>query len=171
MSLLKGTAKEALQGFDPQNDNPNNAYTNVPAGEYDAVLNSAEHKVFTSGWEAFAIEIGFIGGEYDGRKEFINIGFRGDNIPEFVYNKNIKLVSQLAFVCGLELQDDDWADEAALQWAFKDGVGAQFIAHITETKNKKDPSNPYRNFTFEKYPEGSVSASTLIDIDDEDLPF
>lgn len=169
MSLLKGTAKEALQGFDPQNDNPNNAYTNVPAGEYDAVLNSAEHKVFTSGWEAFAIEIGFIGGEYDGRKEFINIGFRGDNIPEFVYNKNIKLVSQLAFVCGLELQDDDWADEAALQWAFKEGIGAQFIAHITETKNKRDASNPYRNFTFERYPEGVVDASTLID--EDDLPF
>lgn len=171
MSLLKGTAKEALQGFDPQKDNPNNAYTNVPAGEYDAVLNSAEHKVFTSGWEAFAIEIGFIGGEYDGRKEFINIGFRGDNIPEFVYNKNIKLVSQLAFVCGLELQDDDWADEAALQWAFIEGVGAQFIAHITETKNKKDPSNPYRNFTFEKYPEGTIEASSAIEIDEDDLPF
>lgn len=169
MSLLKDTAKEALQGFDPKADDPNVAYTNVPAGEYDAVLNSAEHKVFNSGWEAFAIEIGFVGGEYDGRKEFINIGFRGDKIPEFVYNKNIKLVSQLAFVCGLDLQDEDWEDEAALQWAFKAGVGAQFIAKITEAKNKKDPSNPYRNYAFEQYPEGTVDVSTMIE--DEDLPF
>lgn len=180
MSLLKGTAKESLESFDPKKDNPNNAYTNVPAGEYDAVLNNVEHKVFDSGWEALSIEVGFVGGEYDGRKEFINIGFRGDKIPEFVYNKNIKLVAQLAFVCGLELTDEDWDDEDNLAWAFKAGVGNQFLMTITETKNKKDPSNPYRNFVFESYEEEPVqtaptdpfeSNGKTIDISDDDLPF
>lgn len=169
MSLLNSTAKEALQGFNPQTDNPNTAYTNIPAGTYDAALMNATHKVFNSGWEAFAIELEIVGGEYDGRKEFINVGFRGDNIPDFVYNKNIKMVSQLAFVSNVELRDEDWEDENSLEWAFKEGVGSQFILNITESKNKKDPSNPYRNFTFEKYEEGTIPASEMID--EDDMPF
>lgn len=179
MSLLKGTAKESLESFDPKNDNPNNAYSNVPTGEYDAVLINTEHKVFDSGWEAFSIEIGFVGGEYDGRKEFINIGFQGDKIPEFVYNKNIKLVAQLAFVCGLELTDDDWDNEDNLTWAFKPALGGQFLVEISETKNKKDPSNPYRNFKFESYAEeptlpnaGDPNESNGTPAPtDEDIPF
>lgn len=170
MSLLKGTAAEALQGFDPKTDDPNVAFTNIPAGEYDALLVNATHKVFESGWEAFSIEVDVVGGEYDGRKEFVNIGFRGTNIPEFVYNKNIKLVSQLAYSCGLSLADDDWESEATLQWAFKEGIGSQFIMNITESKNKKDPAKPYRNFTFAPYEKGSILASDII-VDDESLPF
>lgn len=170
MSLLKGTAAEALQGFDPKTDDPNVAFTNIPAGEYDALLVNATHKVFDSGWEAFSIELDVVGGEYDGRKEFVNIGFQGDNIPEFVYNKNIKLVSQLAYSCGLALMDADWEDEAALQWAFKEGIGSQFIMNITESKNKKDPAKPYRNFTFKPYEKGSIPVSD-IQIGDDDLPW
>lgn len=176
MSLLKGTAKASLESFNPKEDNPN-GNANVPAGEYDAVLLNTEHKVFESGWEAFSIELGFVGGDYDGRKEFINIGFRGDKIPEFVYNKNIKLVAQLAFVCGLELTDEDWDDEDNLSWAFKPALGGQFLVEITETKNKKDPANPYRNFKFEAYadepalPAGDPNQSNPIEISDEDVPF
>lgn len=180
MSLLKGTARESLESFNPKEDNPNNAYSNVPAGEYDAVLVNTEHKVFDSGWEAFSIELGFVGGEYDGRKEFINIGFRGEKIPEFVYNKNIKLVAQLAFVCGLELTDEDWDDEDNLTWAFKPALGSQFLVNISETKNKKDPSNPYRNFVFESYAEEPTTGpvadtfeknTQTIEINEDDIPF
>lgn len=172
MSLLKGTARESLEGFNPKNDNPNNAYENVPAGEYDAVLANTEHKVFDSGWEAFSIEINFVGGDVDGRKEFINIGFRGDKIPEFVYNKNIKLVAQLAYVCGIELSDEDWSDEDNLSWAFKEALGGQFLINITETANKKDPSKPYRNFTFEAYVEDPSPVNhDAVEVGEEDLPF
>ena len=168
MSLLRGTAKEALEQFNPKTDNPNgDGFDKVPAGEHDAVLLNATHKVYDSGWEAFSIEIGVVGGEHDGRKESINVGFRGDKIPEFVFNKNIKMVAQLAFVSGLELVDADWEDESALQWAFKPAVGAQFIMDIKEAPNKKDPSNPYRNYFFKQY-ENVIESLT---ISDDDMPF
>lgn len=171
---LRDLANEILAGFDPKTDDPNaGGNSGLPDGEYDVTLSNAEHKVFNSGWEALSFENEVTVGESAGQKEFINLGFDTTKTPEFVLQKNIKLVAKLASVIGLQLTDDDWEDETTMAAAFKDGVGSQFVLAITSSPNKKDPSRPYKNYDFIAYddPADQPVDTSTIDISDEDLPF
>jgi hypothetical protein len=171
---LKDLANEVLAGFDPKTDNPNaGGFDGLPDGEYDVQLDKVEHKVFQSGWEALSFSTEVTVGEASGRKEFISLGFDEAAVPNFVLQKNIKLVGKLASVIGLQLADDDWEDETTLANAFQDGLGSQFILEITSSPNKKDPSKPYKNYDFIPYDEPNDAPNTdaVIDISDEDLPF
>lgn len=152
---LKELALETLENFDPAKDNPN-SQGNIPGGEYDVVVEKAGFRVYDSGYDCVSIECKVIGGAYDGRKEIINFNV----VPEYEVNKkwpgllkkNIKLISQLAFACGFDLEDDDWEDQLSLGDAFgAKAMGAQFVLEITESENKKDPSKPYRNYRFLRY--------------------
>lgn len=172
---LRELMNETLANFDPKKDNPNaGGFENLPDGDYDVVLNNAEHKVFQSGWECLSFENEVTIGEAAGRKEFINLSF-AENTPEFVLTKNIKLLAKFASVTGIQLSDDDWEDETTLAEAFKGAVGSQYILKITSSPNKKEPAKPYRNFDFEEYDEEESAPvfdpDTQIDISDEDIPF
>ncbi len=169
---LQDLMNEVLETFDPKTDDPNaGGFENLPDGEYDIVLNKAEHKVFQSGWECLSFEHEVTTGEMAGRKEFVNFGF-GGNTHEFVLKKNIKLVAKLASVTGINLTDDDWEDETTLAEAFKSAEGSQYILKITSSPNKKKPEEPYRNFDFIEYEDEVPEANAdTVDVSDEDLPF
>lgn len=170
---LRDLANDVLANFDPKKDDPNAGGSGLPDGEYDVTLEKVEYKVYESGWEALSFMHEVTVGESAGRKEFINLGF-GGKTPEFVLQKNIKLVAKLASVIGLQLTDEDWEDEESLASAFKDGEGSQYLLTITSTPNKKDPSNPYKNYDFIAYDEEDGAPEfegESIDISDEDLPF
>lgn len=161
MMALREIALETLENYNPATDNPN-SQSNIPAGEYDVVIEKAGFRIYDSGYDCVAIECKVIGGDYDGRIELININVAPDyavnKMHKFIHQRNIKLISQLAFACGIELDDDDWEDQQSLGDAFGNrAMGAQFVLEITESPNKKDPGNPYRNYRFMKY--------------EEDLPF
>lgn len=172
---LKDLANEILAGFDPKTDDPNaGSNQGLADGEYDVTLANVEHKIFQSGWEALSFENEVTVGEAAGQKEFINLGFDTAKVPEFVLQKNIKIVAKLASVIGLQLTDDDWEDETTMAAAFKDGIGSQFILEVKSTQNKKDPSRPYKNYDFIAYDDPAdqpIDRLGSIDISDEDLPF
>ncbi|MGF3066624.1 DUF669 domain-containing protein [Facklamia sp. P12945] len=157
---LKEIAMETLGNFDPAKDNPN-GQGNIPVGEYDVIVEKAGHVVYESGYDCVAITCKVVGGEYDNRNELININVDPETESykkyPFLLSKNIKMISQLAFACDINLSDDDWEDQLSLGDAFaKEAVGKQFVLEITESKNKKDPSNPYRNYQFLKYAEDEL---------------
>ncbi|EMF0283842.1 MULTISPECIES: DUF669 domain-containing protein [Enterococcus] len=170
---LKDLANEVLAGFDPKTDDPNaGGFEGLSDGEYDVQLEKAEHKVFQSGWEALSFAMEVTVGESAGRKEFVSLGFDESAVPNFVLQKNIKLVGKLASVIGLQLSDDDWEDEETLAQAFQDGLGSQFVLKITSSPNKKDPSKPYKNYDFIPYDDQSeLSTVDVSDISDEELPY
>ena len=158
---LREVATETLSSFDPAKDNPN-GNGNIPAGEYDVVVEKADFRVYESGYDAVAITCAVVGGDFDGRKELININvapeYKVNKDHPFLLKRNIKLISQLAFACDMELSDDDWEDQQSLGDAFRErGVGQQFVLNITESPNKKDPSNPYRNYQFLKYEDDGLA--------------
>ncbi|MBO1087636.1 DUF669 domain-containing protein [Enterococcus hirae] len=170
---LKDLANEVLAGFDPKTDDPNaGGFETLSDGEYDVQLEKAEHKVFQSGWEALSFAMEVTVGEAAGRKEFVSLGFDETAVPNFVLQKNIKLVGKLASVIGLQLSDDDWEDEETLAQAFQDGLGSQFVLKITSSPNKKDPSKPYKNYDFIPYEDQSEFSNVDVsDISDEELPY
>ena len=172
---LKDLANEILAGFNPKTDDPNaGGNQGLADGEYDVTLTNVEHKVFESGWEVLSFTNEVTVGEAADQKEFINLGFDTAKVPEFVFQKNIKLVAKLASVIGLQLTEDDWDDETTLADAFKDGIGSQYILKVTSSLNKKDPSRPYKNYDFIAYDDPAdqpIESSGSIDISDEDLPF
>lgn len=170
---LQDLANQILAGFDPKNDDPNaGGFDGLADGEYDVTLENVEHKVFKSGWEALSFTNEVTVGEASGQKEFISLGF-AEGTPDFVMQKNIKLVAKLASVIGLQLSDSDWEDETALAEAFRDGIGSQYILKVTSSPNKKDPSRPYKNYDFIAYddPEEAQAGGGSFDISDEDLPY
>lgn len=147
---LADKAQEILQGFDPKKDSPNNSNQNLPDGEYDMVLNSVTHKVSErTGTEWVSLECEVIAGELSGRKEFVGMFFGTGS--EFVTNKAIKSIAQAASVFEIELTNEDWEDEHTLVEGLQPAIGSQFLLKVVSTPNKKEPTNPYRNFDFIGY--------------------
>lgn len=147
---LADKAQEILKGFDPKKDSPNNSNQKLPDGEYDMVLNSVTHKVSErTGTEWVSLECEVIAGELSGRKEFVGMFFGTGN--EFVTNKAIKSIAQAASVFEIELTNEDWEDEHTLVEGLQPAIGSQFLLKVVSTPNKKEPTNPYRNFDFIGY--------------------
>lgn len=147
---LADKAQEILQGFDPKKDSPNNSNQKLPDGEYDMVLNSVTHKVSErTGTEWVSLECEVIAGELSGRKEFVGMFFGTGS--EFVTNKAIKSIAQAASVFEIELTNEDWEDEHTLVEGLQPAIGSQFLLKVVSTPNKKEPTNPYRNFDFIGY--------------------
>lgn len=160
---LRDIALETLENFDPAKDSPN-GQENIPAGEYDIVVEKAGFRVYDSGYDALVIQTKVVEGPMIDRTETINMnvdpGYKVNQDYPFLMKRNIKLISQLAFACDFDLTEDDWEDQQSLGDAFAEkAVGRQFVLKITESKNKKDPSNPYRNYEFMKY------------LDEDEFPF
>ncbi|KRK39974.1 DUF669 domain-containing protein [Loigolactobacillus bifermentans] len=160
---LRDRAKKVMGSFDATKES-SNGYENIPAGDYNMVLEAAEDTVYKSGYEAFRVKMSVMDGKYAGRTDSTNLNPDADN--DYVADTAVKTIARLANAVGLELTDDDWEALDTLQEAFMDSRGKVILCHITESKNKKDPSNPYRNYDFEPSEQPEE-----IDIQDDDMPF
>lgn len=161
---LRDRAAKALDGFDATKDSASAGFQNIPAGDYNMILEGAEHAVFKSGYEAFQVKMSVLDGEYTGRKENTNLNPDASN--DFVADTAVKTIARLANAVGLVLTDDDWDSVDTLQDAFMDSKGKTMIAHITESPNKKKPESPYRNYDFEPMEQPQAA-----DLSDDDIPF
>lgn len=172
MSLLD-LAKEIKQNYKPETDKIN-GNDPIPAGEYDGVISDVKYFFSeTSGWENVNIDVEITTGEQAGRKERVSFSFieewNGKPIPDFVLKRNMKTAQKLAYLGGYEFKETDFVDTNSVALALKNIIGTQLILTIKETKNKKDPSNPYRNYEFDEYPNfGPDNASQ---IGNDDVPF
>ncbi|MEK1356133.1 hypothetical protein HCY81_01710 [Limosilactobacillus fermentum] len=154
---LSKLAASTLSNFDAKKDNVN-GQTELPAGTYNTILEQAEHRIYDSGYDCLMFVLTVIDGKYVGRKEFVRASLAtkkkdGTDMPDFVVSKNIKLIAKLAAQVGLAITPDMFAGNETdcyekISKALYPYKGKPLTTIISESPNKKDPSNPYRNYDF-----------------------
>ncbi|TPR40429.1 DUF669 domain-containing protein [Apilactobacillus micheneri] len=166
-----------LKDFDPKKDNINGGGNGLPAGDYKVSISEAGHTVYKSGYDCLKFKFEVIEGEHTGESELMNVSFaetskKGNPIPDFVLERNMKTILTLSELMDAGVTSDmfllgnETDIHVAIDKKIHDKVGVVVNMNISERPNKKDPSNPYKEYEFSeaKQPEN-------IDIDDEDLPF
>lgn len=181
-----------LKNFDAKNDKINVSNMNgLPAGEYEVMVENAEHKVYGSGFDCFAVTLNVVSGEHAGQKEFINTSFaettkNGNAIPDFVLERNARMVMKLGALMGASVSPEVFLlpNETDIHEKLNELIHPEIgkLVHLTiKTRpNKKDPDNPYKEYEFDEAEtkvetpdagETPFSNGDQIEIDDEDLPF
>lgn len=177
--------KNATKDWDAKKDGLNQSQA-IPAGEYEVMLGKTDHPVYKSGWDCLRFDMQVIAGKYASRHEQLRISLatktsKGKPMPEFVVSRNIRTIAKVGEMVGLEMKPDYFPDNETdayekLVEAFKPYEGKTLHMKITETPNKKDPDNPYRNYEFSEGKEISKPTPVEADTDaptveDNDLPF
>ena len=154
---LSKLAASTLSSFNAKKDNIN-GQAELPAGTYNTIMERAEHRVYPSGYDCLLFVLTVIDGEYVGRKEFVRASLAtkkkdGTDMPDFVVSRNIKLIAKLSAQVGLAVTPEMFAGNETdcyekISRALYPYKGKPLTMAITESPNKKDPSNPYRNYDF-----------------------
>ncbi|MCF1614807.1 DUF669 domain-containing protein [Tetragenococcus koreensis] len=163
MGLLD-TLQTVGKDFDAKKDNVNQSQR-LEAGNYPVRLKSAQAGQSKGGRDQISINLEVVSGENKDRQEIIFVSF-DDDLPEFVLEKNGRILLKIAAMVGVEFKKKDLEDEYAASEALSKGIGQQFKMELTVSPNKKNPDFPYRNYNFEP-----LKDETEDDFDDEDLPF
>ena len=172
MSILDAL-KKTKENFDPRKDTINQPM-GLPAGEYAVRLKSSNHEAnpHTKREEA-AIVLEVISGNHKNMLEFINLNF-DDDLPEFVIDKNAKILLALAEYAGVEFTESELQSEQTIAEAMKRGIGKQFKMELKLSKNKKNPDYPYRNYEFSEMKNEFTDdpfAQNESEIGESDIPF
>ncbi|OYS78985.1 hypothetical protein CBG04_07835 [Limosilactobacillus reuteri] len=185
MSLLDAY-KKATTNWNAKEDKVNQSQV-IPTGTYEVMLGKVDHPVYKSGWDCLRFDMQVIVGKYASRHEQIRVSLatkttKGNAVPEFVVSRNIRTIAKIGEMVGLEMKPDYFPDNETdayekLVTAFKPYEGKTLQMIITETPNKKDPDNPYRNYDFSESrinveePKPTENGETDTTIEDGDLPF
>lgn len=172
MSILDAL-KKTKENFDPRKDTINQPM-GLPAGEYAVRLKSSNHEAnpHTKREEA-AIVLEVISGNHKNMLEFINLNF-DDDLPEFVIDKNAKILLALAEYIGVQFTESELQSEQTIAEAMKRGIGKQFKMELKLSKNKKNPDYPYRNYEFSEMKNEFTDdpfAQNESEIGESDIPF
>lgn len=172
MSILDAL-KKTKENFDPRKDTINQPM-GLPAGEYAVRLKSSNHEAnpHTKREEA-AIVLEVISGNHKNMLEFINLNF-DDDLPEFVIDKNAKILLALAEYIGVQFTESELQSEQTIAEAMKRGIGKQFKMELKLSKNKKNPDYPYRNYEFSEMKNEFADdpfAQNESEIGESDIPF
>ena len=172
MSILDAL-KKTKESFDPRKDTINQPM-GLPAGEYAVRLKSSNHEAnpHTKREEA-AIVLEVISGNHKNMLEFINLNF-DDDLPEFVIDKNAKILLALAEYIGVQFTESELQSEQTIAEAMKRGIGKQFKMELKLSKNKKNPDYPYRNYEFSEMKNEYTDdpfAQNESEIGESDIPF
>lgn len=160
MGLLDTLKAVKQEGFDPKKDKINSGGGLLESGTYPVLLASSDLSATKSGHEQIVITLKVVSGEHAERKEMIFLSFY-DELPDFVKEKNAKILLKLAEVAGVQFTNKDLGDEYSTAEALKNGIGRQFKMELKVVPNKKNPDYPYRNYDFEPLE---------LDAEDDELP-
>lgn len=167
MSLLDTLKAVKEEGFDPKTGKINEGGL-LPSGTYPVRLLTSEHNVNPSNnREQVIVTLEVTSGENKGRQEKLFLVF-DDDLPDFVVDKNAKILLSLAEYGKVDFTESDLANTETTANALKRGIGNQFIMNLKVVPNKKNPDYPYRNYEFEGLEQSSGSN---LDIKKSDLPF
>ncbi|MCC4417531.1 hypothetical protein [Limosilactobacillus reuteri] len=185
---LQDAFNKATKDWNAKTDSANQSEL-IPAGTYQVMLDKVDHPVYDSGWDCLRFSMQVIKGKYASRKEQLRISLatkttKGKPMPDFVVSRNIRTISKIAAMVGLQVTPEMFPDNETdayekLMVAFKPYEGKTLEMKITVSPNKKDPDNPYRNYDFaegikveepqaKEEPLATDDAPTL---EDSDLPF
>lgn len=174
---LADLVNKNLKGFDPRKDNINGGGNGLPAGDYKVTISEAGHHVYDSGFDCLRFKFEVVEGEHTGESELMNISFaetssKGNPIPDFVLERNMKTVLTLGSLMkadldsGMFLLGNETDIHRAIDEKIHGHIGVLVNMNITERPNKKDPSNPYKQYEFSE-----AEQPEQIDVEDDDLPF
>ena len=164
MSILNAMKMVKDSGFNA--GDAINTSTGLETGIYPVRIKQAERAVFKD-TERANITLEVVSGNHKDRLEFLELNFN-DNLPEFVLEKNGKILITLVDILGVNPTKDQLADTEGLVEYFQGQIGKQFKMDLKLTKNKKNPQYPYRNYEFSKLDDNPFDVS---DEDTDDFPF
>lgn len=164
MGLLDTLKAVKQEGFDPKKDKINSGGGLLESGTYPVLLASSDLSATKSGHEQIVITLKVVSGEHAERKEMIFLSFY-DELPDFVKEKNAKILMKLAEYVGVQFTNKDLADELSTADALKAGIGRQLQMELKVVPNKKNPDYPYRNYDFDSLEDDSLDEELM------DLPF
>ena len=133
-----------------------NTSTNLESGIYPVRIKQAERREF-KGQERANITLEVVSGDHKDRLEFLELNFN-DTLPEFVLEKNGKILLTLIDVLGVDPTKDQLEDAEGLVEYFQSQIGKQLKMDLKLTKNKKNPQYPYRNYEFSNLEENPFDA-------------
>ena len=164
MSILNALQAVKDSGFNA--GDAINTSTNLETGIYPVRIKQAERREF-NGQERANITLEVVSGTHKDRLEFLELNFN-DTLPEFVLEKNGKILLTLIDVLGANPTKDQLQDTEGLVEYFQTQIGKQLKMDLKLTKNKKNPQYPYRNYEFSKLDENPFD-DAADDLDD--FPF
>lgn len=187
---LRDIANKTLSGFDAKTDHII-ASAGLPAGDYTAVVETVEHRAFDSGWDCFGTTFQVVEGEHAGQRENVNVSLAeqtksGKAIPDFILDRNIKFITKLGALLGVEITASDFGNEGTnetdihehLANKLHDKAGEVVILTVQVRPNKKDPSNPYTSYDLteaeqptELPADDPFESNGKTTVNDDDLPF
>lgn len=164
MGLLDTLKAVKEEGFNPKTDKINGGGGLLETGVYPVMLTSSDLSATKNGHEQVVVTLKVVSGDHAERKEMIFLSFY-DELPDFVKEKNAKILMKIAEYTGVQFTNKDLADEMTAADALKNGIGKQFKMDLKVVPNKKNPDYPYRNYDFD-------SLDMVADDEDMlDLPF
>ncbi|WEV51649.1 DUF669 domain-containing protein [Lactobacillus sp. ESL0731] len=191
MGLLDALNQVKQEKFDPSEGKTGSGFEKLPAGTYNVNLKEVNHGAWNSGTEYIRFTMEVLDGEEAGRQEFITptlaeVSAKGKPIPDFVLATSIKTIKVIGQMAGFVVPDSVFAGQTetenyeAIAKAFQPYIGKVMQMTIKESRNKKDPDNPYRNYEFAQLEQPKKAAvkkdpfagsGDTVNISDEDLPF
>lgn len=162
MGLLDTLKAVKEEGFNPKTDKINGGGGLLGSGIYPVMLTSSDLGATKNGHEQVVITLTVVSGDDKDRKEMLFLSFY-DELPDFIKEKNAKILMKLAEYTGVQFSNKDLADEMAAADALKNGIGKQFKMDLKVVANKKNPDYPYRNYDFDSL-EVSAAEEELMDL-------
>ena len=144
MSILNALQAVKDSGFNA--GDAINTSTGLETGIYPVRIKSADRSEF-NGYERTNIALEVTSGKDKDRLEFLELNFN-DNLPDFVLEKNGKILLTLIDILGANPTKDQLEDAEGLVEYFQSQIGKQLKMDLKLTKNKKNPQYPYRNYEF-----------------------
>ncbi|BAX67869.1 hypothetical protein [Latilactobacillus phage TMW 1.706 P1] len=168
---IRDRVNSVKESWNVASDGINDGYQGLESGEYLVMA----AKITRSDWDTVNVRAEVIEGENTGTNDFISLGVDelkkdGTPLPDFVIDRNIKTISKLAYVLGVDIPDEAWDDVGDLVEVFKPAEGGMFKMILTVKPNKKRPEYPFKEYDFEKV-DANELPNTEIDVADEDIPF
>lgn len=166
MGLLE-SLKQTKESYNPKEDSIS-TNSSLSTGAYPVRIQKVQAGQTSWGQDQISIVLEVVSGPSKERLEFINLSF-DEKLPEFVLDKNSRILLKLADLGGIEFTTKNLKDEYSASEKLSEAVGTQFMMNLKISPNKNNPEYPYRNYEFEEL--GGVDSNLTNDIDDDDLPF
>lgn len=154
MSILNRLQAVKDSGFNP--GDAINTSTNLETGIYPVRIKQAERREF-NGQERANIILEVVSGKDKDRLEFLELNFN-DTLPDFVLEKNSKILLTLIDILEANPTKDQLEDTEGLVEYFQSQIGKQIKMDLKLSKNKKNPQYPYRNYEFSKLDDNPFAA-------------
>ena len=185
---LQDAFNKATKDWNAKTDSANQSDL-IPAGTYQVMLDKVDHPVYKSGWDCLRFSMQIIKGKYASRKEQLRISLatkttKGKPMPDFVVSRNIRTISKIAAMVGLQVTPKMFPDNETdayekLMAAFQPYEGKTLEMTITLSSSKKDPNKTYRNYDFgpgikveePQAKEEPLATDDAPTVEDSDLPF